>query len=137
MPHAELAFAPQAASSFSSAVWDRLGVFLSGLCAMHCLTLPVLLLTLPCEILGAQIHEALHPAMAVFLIPITLRAARQAPGARLLHTGLTLVWLAVPGHAFAGECVGLVLTLAGSAALILGHRANLFCRHEAHTCAAC
>ncbi|NNF58064.1 MAG: MerC family mercury resistance protein [Rhodothermaceae bacterium] len=130
MPHSDLSLAPRSAFRFEPGAWDRFGVALSGLCAAHCLALPVLLLALPCEVLGATLHEALHPAIAAFLVPVTLRAARNAPGAGLLHAGLALVWLAVPTHAFLGECLGLLLTLVGSGLLISGHRTNLFCRHR-------
>ncbi|MDX1420795.1 MAG: MerC family mercury resistance protein [Rubricoccaceae bacterium] len=127
MSHPGLPPAPPA-PSVAAGFWDRLGVVLSGLCAVHCLALPVLLLALPCAGLGALVHEATHPAMAAFLVPVTLRAAKSAPGASLLHAGLGVVCLAVPAHAFLGECLGLALTLAGSGLLILGHRTNLFCR---------
>lgn len=130
MSFAHLASAPRSFSRLSASAWDRLGVVLSGLCAVHCLALPLLLMALPCTVIGEQLHEAIHPVMAVLLVPVTLRSARKAPGSKLLHAGLALVWLAVPAHAFLGECIGLILTLAGSGVLISGHRTNLFCRHQ-------
>jgi hypothetical protein len=111
--------------------WDRIGLALSGLCAVHCLVMPVLLLLLPLWHRAHAFHEALHPLMAVLLVPITLRALRGgAAGGRLLRCGLALVWAALPAHAFVAEGLGFLLTLAGSALLMAGHRSNLTCCRE-------
>lgn len=132
MSHPAPAFAP----SLSASARDRLGVLLSGLCAVHCLALPVLLLAVFCTEMGTQLHETAHPVMAAVLLPVTLRATKDAHGARLLHVGLAVVWFAVPAHVFLGECFGLALTLAGSALLIVGHRTNLFCRQTSVACSS-
>lgn len=49
--------------------WDKIGIFLSGLCAVHCLVTPLLLLTLP--VLGQAFEEeSVHLIMALFVAPV-------------------------------------------------------------------
>ncbi|MGZ3768893.1 MAG: MerC domain-containing protein [Bdellovibrio sp.] len=53
--------------------WDKVGIFLSGLCAIHCLITPILLLTMP--VWGKVFEEEwVHLMMAVFVAPIGLFA---------------------------------------------------------------
>ena len=110
----------------ASRVWDRLGAALSGLCAAHCLLLPLLLVALPLGHGAHAVHELWHPAMAVLLVPVTVRAARQG-SARLLRFGLALVWLGVVAQAVVGEIAGVGVTLVGSGFLLAGHGGNLRC----------
>ncbi|MDX1439492.1 MAG: MerC domain-containing protein [Rubricoccaceae bacterium] len=120
------------ARRLSSDRWDQLGVVLSGLCAVHCLVLPIMLLALPVWNTVHFVHEAAHPIMAGLVLPVTLKALRNNPcGTPLLLRGLGLIWIAIPVHAFVGETAGLLLTLVGSAMLIVGHRGNMQCRKTA------
>lgn len=49
--------------------WDRWGIFLSTLCAIHCLLTPVLILSLPA--LGSYFeNEMVHIIMALFVVPV-------------------------------------------------------------------
>ncbi len=109
--------------------WDRLGMLLSGLCAAHCLLIPLLLVALPLWHEVPALHEVWHPVAAVLLVPVTLRAARWGIGphsVRLLRGGLALVWLGVAAHVSLGERAGVGLTLVGSLLLIAGHGCNLW-----------
>lgn len=111
--------------------WDRLGVLLSGLCAVHCLALPILVLVMPLWHGSEFLHAAFHPVMAALVMPVTLRSIhRDSCGSDLLRIGLAVIWIALPVHAFFGELPGLALTLFGSAMLISGHRGNIQCRTE-------
>ncbi len=110
--------------------WDRLGVLLSGLCAVHCLLMPLLLVALPLWHGAHALHDAWHPVAAVLLVPVTLRATHRGGGprsARLLRSGLAIVWLGLLAHVLLGEIAGVGLTLVGSLLLIAGHGCNLRC----------
>jgi hypothetical protein len=49
--------------------WDRWGIFLSSLCAIHCLVTPILLLALP--VLGGYFeNQMVHIIMALFVVPV-------------------------------------------------------------------
>ncbi|MEK2645329.1 MerC domain-containing protein [Bdellovibrio sp. BCCA] len=53
--------------------WDKLGIFLSSLCAIHCLATPLLVLALP--VLGDFFHQGwVHISMAIFVIPVGIFA---------------------------------------------------------------
>lgn len=53
--------------------WDKIGLFLSSLCALHCLATPLLVLALP--VLGDVFHEEwVHILMALFVVPVGLYA---------------------------------------------------------------
>lgn len=122
--------------------WDRLGIALSVVCLVHCLTLPLAIAALP--LVAAQwLHTStFHAAMALALLPVALLAV--VPGLRLhgrasvaaaMVAGLSLLSTA----AFAGERLlsrewEIGLTLAGGAILVTAHAVNLaLCR----ACPAC
>jgi len=122
--------------------WDRLGITLSVVCLVHCLTLPLAIAALP--LVAAQwLHTStFHTAMALALLPVALLAV--VPGLRLhgrasvavaMAAGLSLLSTA----AFAGERLlsrewEIGLTLAGGAILVTAHAVNLaLCR----ACPAC
>lgn len=113
----------------ASRSWDRAGLLLSGLCAVHCLLMPLLLVLLPLH--GAHaLHDAWHPATAALLVPVTLRAAQRggSPGsAGLLWGGLAIVGLSLVAHDLLDEIAGVGLSLVGSLFLIAGHGCNLRC----------
>lgn len=119
----------------ASRSWDRLGVLLSGLCAAHCLLMPLLLVLMPLH--GAHaLHDAWHPVTAVLLVPVTFRAARRGASTSstgLLWGGLVIVGLGLFAHDLVGEIAGVGLTLIGSLFLIAGHRCNLRCSCPAST----
>ena len=122
--------------------WDRLGITLSVVCLVHCLTLPLAIAALP--LVAAQwLHtSAFHAVMALALLPVALLAV--VPGLRLhgrasvaaaMAAGLSLLSTA----AFAGERLlssewAAGLTMAGGTILLTAHVVNLvLCR----TCPAC
>ena len=57
----------------STGRWDKAGLFLSGLCAIHCLLTPFLLLALP--FLGEFLeHSWVHVTMALCVLPVGVYA---------------------------------------------------------------
>ena len=114
-----------------TALWDRVGIWLSGICVVHCLTLPLALLALPFFPGLVPAHEWIHPLFAAMLFLTTLPAAfgawkRHNSGslALLLLSGLGVVLLAL----WMGDLLGIYaedgLTIVGSAILIVGHWKN-------------
>ncbi len=113
---------------------DYVGIFLSGLCGIHCLALPVLVLLAPIWHESELLHAAFHPIMAVLIMPVTLRSIyNDSCGSDFLRIGLVVVWLAIPAHTVLGEVPGLLLTIVGSALLVSGHRGNIRCRNTANS----
>lgn len=127
--------------SITPSQWlDRLAVSVSSLCALHCLTLPLMLVLAPA--LGASFvgDEAFHRSLLLLVIPLSLVAlwlgCRQhkdnwvwAYGA----LGLSImVFAAFWGHDLVGESGEKILTLIGAATLAAGHiRNHALCR-KAH-----
>ncbi len=116
--------------------WDRAGIWLSGLCALHCLVMPVLLAMLPLWPNLDVAHTWLHPAFAVALVPVTLfalwgafRAGRSRSISLLLSSGLVLVVGALFVPDASGHLAETVLTLLGSLLLIAGHLTNWRAAH--------
>ena len=112
-------------------IWDRAGIWLSGICMVHCLALPLLLVTLPLWPALAPAHDWIHPIFAALLIITTLPAAYAAwrrhaspQIARLLLSGLGIVMVAMILGEFRGVYVEDGATLIGSALLIAGHWKN-------------
>ena len=107
--------------------WDRAGVVLSGLCAAHCLLMPVALATLPLWPAASDAHAWLHPLFAVLLVPVTLfalRRRRDRATALLLGVGLVIVLAATLAHGALGRTSELAAMLLGSGLLVAGHLRN-------------
>lgn len=121
----------QTFSMSRSTLWDRIGIGVSGLCAVHCLLMPLALAALPLWPAAYALHEWLHPALAALLVPVTVLAMRNGlregggrPAATLLGVGLGLVLAAWLIHDAVGEPGEVAMTLSGSALLITGHWLN-------------
>lgn len=112
-----------------SLLWDRIGIGISSICAIHCLILPVLISLLPLWGFTSFMHEWAHPLFIILLVPTIYYAARRSYYDRkivgFLLTGLILVlvgWLA--GHHWFGLLFETLVTMAGSIFLIAGHWLN-------------
>ena len=111
--------------------WDKIGITLSGLCAIHCLITPILLLAIPA--LGAVFEAAwVHVVMAIFIVPIGIFAFYSG---YLHHKKKGLMALGFVGLALIGAGLLLplsridlfghdVVTIAGSVCLIIAHVLN-------------
>ncbi len=119
--------------------WDRLGIGLSGLCAVHCLLTPLLLAALPLWPNAWAMHAWLHPTLVALLLPVTAFAAwdahRHGGGAHvpwLLGVGFLLVAVAWLGHDLWGAVGEAAGTLLGSGLLVTGHALNWRRHRSAH-----
>lgn len=128
-------------SSTETLLWDRLGMGLSGICAIHCLILPVLITLAPLWGFTSFMHGWAHPLFIFLLVPTIYYAARRSYYDRrvvgLLSGGFVLVltgWLA--GHHWFGFLFETIVTLIGSLLLITGHWLNFkhhqVCKNSRH-----
>lgn len=112
----------------STAFWDRLGISLSGLCAIHCLLFPVAVALLPLWPTAEYLHDWTHPILFLMIVPTVIFALR-GKGlynkiAFWLFSGLIVVALAWILHDWAGLWGESIITMVGSAMLIWGHWHN-------------
>ncbi|MGI9262690.1 MAG: MerC domain-containing protein [Woeseiaceae bacterium] len=125
-------------SSEPSEVLDQVAVALSGLCLVHCLALPFLIVLLP--FLGQFSDDHLHAQMLFLVIPISLIAL--ALGYRRhRHLGIVIAGIVALGvvtlggtvaHNHYGLLADRVLTIVGSLALAITHYRNFrLSRHVA------
>lgn len=125
----------------ASLLWDRLGVSVSVICAIHCLFFPVLIAVLPLASGTLFLSEWLHPLFIALIAPTVYFASKRShfdPAiTRLLVSGLVLIvagWLI--GHYWLGFWVEAGLTLSGSVLLIYGHwlnyRHHRVCTNRSH-----
>ena len=122
---------------------DKIGIWLSGLCLVHCVGTVVMLALLPVVSVNEQTHEYVHIVLAVILPTIALLAF--IPGYRRHHdkrviglgvAGVALIIFAAaePFHGQDHVFVGVVTSL-GSVSLITAHLRNRrlnSCGHAHH-----
>ncbi len=113
----------------SSILWDRFGISVSVVCAIHCLFLPVLVAILPLTSLSAVLHGWAHPLFILLIAPTIYYASRRSHYdsriVRLLGAGFLLIilgWLL--GHFWIGYWFESSATVVGSIFLIFGHWKN-------------
>jgi hypothetical protein len=122
-------------------IWDRLGLSLSVLCAIHCLFVPVVLALLPLTPLALTIEAWLHPVFILLITPTVFYASRRSHYDKkivsLLSGGLILILMGwIVGHLWLGEFFETAATLIGSILLIAGHwfnfRHHQSCKNASH-----
>ena len=125
----------------AASVWDRIGISLSGLCAIHCVLTPLLLIALPFSPLIGALHDWLHPVLIVLIVPIVALAYRHTPAGPdrrvivgFFAAGLVTITTAWLSHDLIGAWGEASLTLAGSLLLITGHWKNARCHHRCDEC---
>lgn len=113
----------------SSILWDRFGISVSVICAIHCLFLPVLIAILPLTSLSPVLHDWAHPIFILLIAPTIYYASRRSHYdskiVRLLGAGFLLItfgWLL--GHFWIGYWFETFATIVGSILLIFGHWKN-------------
>lgn len=113
---------------FTKAFWDRVGIGLSGFCAIHCLFFPVVIALLPLWPVAESIHFWTHPILFLLIVPTVYYAIRKSdiPGRipLLLYVGLAIIALAWLLHDWVGLWGESMITMFGSAFLIAGHWFN-------------
>ena len=75
-------------------LWDRLGMGLSLLCALHCLLTPVVILSLPFLARYYLMHPVVHLILAMAVVPVGIWAF--ISGFRRHHNYWIFVW-GLPG----------------------------------------
>ncbi|QSQ27424.1 MerC domain-containing protein [Pyxidicoccus parkwayensis] len=119
-------------STSSRSRWDGVGQFLSALCIVHCVVLPLVLGLLPVAVSGVMEGEAVHrwllvpvvtSALVAFLPGWRLHRRASAPGLAVL--GLMLLsagaFLVPEGATGPWETV---LTLSGGVVMVMAHACN-------------
>lgn len=123
-------------SSSHSSILDNAAIALSGLCLIHCLLLPVIVVALP---LLAQFNEThFHTQMLIVVVPVSLLAFalgyRHHNNKAIVGWGIVGILILFIGgtvvHADFGRLADSLLTMAGSLVLAVAHyRNNRLTRH--------
>tara|TARA_Y100000768_G_scaffold364422_1_gene324853 strand:+ start:36 stop:464 length:429 start_codon:yes stop_codon:yes gene_type:complete len=119
-------------------IFDAIGITISGTCVMHCLFAPVTLILLPVFGLTVSQEEVLHEIFLYLIVPSAIVAItmgckkhKDYSVAILATTGIILLVYAVVTHDTNTEQTVEVLTLFGSALVVLSHLRNfLLCRQN-------
>lgn len=113
--------------------WDRMGIFLSSVCALHCLMTPFISLSLPLWIYSIH-YSPVHLMIALFIFPIAIYSfwsgfKRHENKMILLvgTAGLVLLALALLGPSSRNQLRwNDIMTLTGSLCLVLAHALNFY-----------
>ncbi len=112
----------------NSDFWDRLGIGISGLCAIHCLFFPVVIALLPLLPVAESIHAWTHPVLFMLIVPTVVLALKDrlifSPVGKYLLGGLAIVGAAWMLHGWIGDWGEAGITILGSAFLVRGHWLN-------------
>lgn len=108
---------------------DKIGVGLSGLCLVHCLVLPFVILFVPTLAASFVSSEWTHLVLVTIALPISLiafwRGTRCHKGVRPFLLGLAGLALMISGVVLAVEdMTEVALTVTGATLLALGHLSN-------------
>lgn len=114
----------------STAVLDRVAIAMSGLCMLHCLALPIVLLVIP--VIDQLAGEHFHLHALVFVIPVSVGALllgfQRHRNAGVLACGAAGLGLLILGATWLHNDIGLLAdrlsTLSGSVILAITHYAN-------------
>jgi hypothetical protein len=118
---------------------DILAISISGMCAMHCLLMPLALVIFP--ILSGSLFagEDFHRFLLWVILPTSgtafLLGCRRHKDASVMMLGLTGIFLlvvsAIWGHNLAGEPGERMMTVLGGLMLATAHIRNFrLCRHD-------
>ena len=111
---------------------DKLGIFLSFACVIHCMVLPFLAAFLPALLPFAE-NELAHIVLFALIFTTTgwvfFTGKRAKPVVFFGSIGLVLLGVAL---AFEGEAIEKYITTFGSVSLILGHFLNLKSKRALH-----
>jgi len=117
-------------SSGQSGILDHMAITLSGLCLVHCLLLPFVIVALP---LLAQFNEThFHAQMLIVVVPVSLFAFaiafRRHRNKAIIAWGVAGIAIMFIGgtvaHANYGNLADSLLTVAGSIVLATSHFFN-------------
>ena len=126
---------------------DKLAIFLSSLCVLHCVLTPILIIAIPA--VGSMVavsHDTFHDVLLYFVVPVGLAALGAGfihhRNVRVLLVGLCgLILLAIAalaGHDNLSEAGETVLTILASCLIVVAHVFNLRLRRKStHVEAQC
>lgn len=108
--------------------WDRLGIGLSGLCAIHCLLVPVFVSIIPLWPAFEEFHGYTHLVFFLAIAPAVILSVKNRHQLKAisgyLFVGLLIIFLAWFFNDRLGEFGEAGVTLMGSMLLIRGHWLN-------------
>jgi len=111
--------------------WDRIGLWLSGVCAIHCLMTPIIVAVLPIGSNFFDLDSWTHWILGALLVPTVLIGIRSSikngrPSyiRSLFFGGGLLVVLGLLAGEFHSHSLESVLTFIGSIVLVAGHWKN-------------
>lgn len=108
--------------------WDKAGIALSGVCAIHCLLVPVFVSLIPLWPALADFHEFTHLVFFLAIAPAVILSIQNIKNHRksslYLYSGLIIILLAWLFNSALGYYGETGITLAGSLLLIRGHWLN-------------
>jgi len=119
----------------STKIWDKIGICASGLCLIHCLATPILLLLFPATKIAFLETHGFHEIFAVIVVSSILIAVY--PNCRkhghndiilIALTGVLIIMGATFFHDMP-ELLHVGLTVVGSIFLITAHIKNMKVRH--------
>ena len=116
--------------------WDRLGMGLSSVCAIHCLLVPVFVSLIPLWPALEHVHEFTHLVFLLAIAPTVVLSLKRLHANRCvsfyLISGTLIIFLAWFFNSNLGEYGEAGVTLIVSLLLITGHwinyRAKLLCK---------
>lgn len=116
-------------------IWDKIGICASGLCLVHCLLTPILILAFPSYNFSAAKDDSIHEIFAVVII-ISLMMAVYPTCRKHGHKdivvfaalGIILILLGTFLHSLP-ETLSHIVVIAGSISLIIAHIKNMRVRH--------
>ena len=108
--------------------WDRVGIGLSGVCAIHCLLVPVLVSLIPLWPAFGEFHEFTHLIFFLAIAPAVILSIKNRRNLKAisgyLYIGLIIIALAWLFNDELGDFGEAGVTLIGSILLIRGHWLN-------------
>lgn len=111
-----------------SGFWDRMGIGLSGLCAIHCLLVPVFVSLIPLWPAFEELHAYTHLIFFLAIAPAVILSIKNWKSLKsvsgYLYSGLAVIFIAWLFNHDLGQYGEAGITLIGSALLIRGHWLN-------------
>ncbi len=108
--------------------WDRIGIGLSGVCAIHCLLVPFVVALIPLWPAFEDFHEYTHFIFFIAITPTVYLSLKRQHNSRkvtvYLLSGVMVIFLAWLFNHNLGEYGEAGVTLIGSTLLIRGHWLN-------------
>ncbi|MCG8372041.1 MAG: MerC domain-containing protein [Balneolales bacterium] len=108
--------------------WDRVGIGLSGICAIHCLLIPVSVALIPLWPAFEDLHGYTHLFFFLAIAPTVYLSLRNKHESIMVTTflivGVLSIFLAWLFHESLGEYGEAGITFIGSMLLIRGHWLN-------------